>query len=137
MRFRFSLSLNSLFIYLFICITNFEPTVLSIYPYICVLQILYVNMAKMTLHFVIVIIELLFNHTCTFTGSEKVSPVPKDKSMISNFDLFSRQIQLHFLSILLIISNLRLKFFASFSTYTKPLLFPRKNYKQNMQMFIL
>ncbi|TYG46771.1 hypothetical protein ES288_D11G282900v1 [Gossypium darwinii] len=71
MRFRFSLSLNSLFIYLFICITNFEPTVLSIYPYICVLQILYVNMAKMTLHFVIVIIGLLFNHTCTFTGSEK------------------------------------------------------------------
>ncbi|TYI02542.1 hypothetical protein ES332_A11G273700v1 [Gossypium tomentosum] len=45
-------------------------------------------MAKVTLHFVIVIIGLLFNHTC-----EKASPVPKDKSIISNFDLFSRQIQ--------------------------------------------
>ncbi|MBA0861131.1 hypothetical protein Goshw_024751, partial [Gossypium schwendimanii] len=33
--------------------------------------VLYVNMAKVTFHFVIVIIGLLFNHTCTFTGSEK------------------------------------------------------------------
>lgn len=53
-------------------------------------------------------------------GTEKVAPLPKDKSMISNFDLFNRQIQVHFLNILLITSNLWLKFFVSFSTYTKP-----------------